>query len=196
MEVLYVHPQTLRLFRGDSMSRLERKLPITRVRRRLSAMTGRHPTQTTLPADDLKPAWRVACVAYRSVRQAGHLDQPAWLAARAAIQSLRPDLDEDAAGQAGVGRAQRKTRSSWRGVTPRSRCASCSSARTARICARRRAYLSAQVTVTLASRVSVPRSIGTACGLTARVITIGRGGSLPPSTIVSTSPTSAPAAVA
>jgi hypothetical protein len=62
-------------------------------------MTGRHPTQTSLPGEDLKPAWRVACVAYRSVRQAGHLDQPAWLAARAAIQSLRPDLDEDAAGQ-------------------------------------------------------------------------------------------------
>ena len=61
-------------------------------------MVGDHPTQTTsLPGDDLKPAWRVACVAYRKVRQAGELDRPAWLAARAAIQTLRPDLDERAA---------------------------------------------------------------------------------------------------
>ena len=45
----------------------------------------RHPNQATLPGDDLKPAWRAACVAYRKVRQAGQLDQPAWLAARAAI---------------------------------------------------------------------------------------------------------------
>jgi hypothetical protein len=28
----------------------------------LSAMTGRHPTQTSLPGEDLKPAWRVAYV--------------------------------------------------------------------------------------------------------------------------------------
>ena len=49
-------------------------------------MVGEYPTQTSLPGDDLKPAWRVACVAYRKVRQAGELDQPAWLAARAAIQ--------------------------------------------------------------------------------------------------------------
>ena len=56
-------------------------------------MVGEHPTQTSLPGDDLKPAWRVACVAYRKVRQAGELDHPAWLAARAAIQELRPDLD-------------------------------------------------------------------------------------------------------
>ena len=61
-------------------------------------MTGEHPTQTSLAGDDLKPAWRVACVAYRKVRQSGQLDQPAWLAARAAIQLLRPDLDERAAG--------------------------------------------------------------------------------------------------
>jgi hypothetical protein len=56
-------------------------------------MVGEHPTQTSLPGDDLKPAWRVACVAYRKVRQAGEL------AARAAIQKLRPDLDEHVAGQ-------------------------------------------------------------------------------------------------
>jgi hypothetical protein len=61
-------------------------------------MVGEHPTQTTLPGDDLKPAWRAACVAYRRVRQAGQLDHPAWLAARAAIQNVRPDLDENAAG--------------------------------------------------------------------------------------------------
>ena len=65
----------------------------------MTAMVGEHPTQTSLPGDDLKPAWRVACIAYRKVRQAGKLDQPAWLAARAAIQELRPDLDEHAAGQ-------------------------------------------------------------------------------------------------
>ena len=52
-------------------------------------MVGEHPTQTSLPGEDLKPAWRVACVAYRKVRQVGELDQPAWLAARAAIQELR-----------------------------------------------------------------------------------------------------------
>ena len=62
-------------------------------------MVGEHPTQTSLPGEDLKPAWRVACVAYRKVRQSGQLDQPAWLAARAAIQELRPDLDEHVAGQ-------------------------------------------------------------------------------------------------
>jgi hypothetical protein len=61
-------------------------------------MVGEHPTQTTLPGDDLRPAWRVACVAYRKLRQAGDHDHPAWLAARAAIQLLRPDLDERAAG--------------------------------------------------------------------------------------------------
>ena len=69
------------------------------VGRRVLAMVGEHPRQTSLPADDLKPAWRVACVAYRKVRQAGELDQPAWLAARAAIQLLRRDLDERAAGK-------------------------------------------------------------------------------------------------
>jgi hypothetical protein len=30
-------------------------------------MVGEHPTQTTLPGDDLKPAWRAACIAYREV---------------------------------------------------------------------------------------------------------------------------------
>ena len=57
-------------------------------------------------------------------------------------------------------------------------------------------YFSAQVMVTLASSVSVPRSMGTASAFIARAITIGRGPSPPPSTIVSTSPTSAPAAAA
>ena len=65
----------------------------------MTAMVGEHPTQTSLPGDDLKPAWRVACIAYRKVRQAGKLDHPAWLAARTAIQQLRPDLDEHVAGQ-------------------------------------------------------------------------------------------------
>jgi hypothetical protein len=34
-------------------------------------MVGEHPTQTTLPGDDVKPAWRAACLAYRKVRRAG-----------------------------------------------------------------------------------------------------------------------------
>lgn len=55
-------------------------------------MVGEHPTQTTLPGNDLKPAWRAACIAYRKVRQAGQLDQPAWLAARAAVLEVRPDI--------------------------------------------------------------------------------------------------------
>ena len=43
-------------------------------------MVGEHPTQTTLPGEDMKPTWRVACRAYRKVRQSGELDHPAWLA--------------------------------------------------------------------------------------------------------------------
>jgi hypothetical protein len=62
-------------------------------------MVGEHPSQTTLPADDLKPAWRVACVAYREVRRQGELHFPAWRKARAAIQELRPDMDEEEAGR-------------------------------------------------------------------------------------------------
>jgi hypothetical protein len=62
-------------------------------------VVGEHPTQTALPGDDLKPAWRVACIAYREVRCTGQLDQPAWVAARTAILSVRPDLDERSAGQ-------------------------------------------------------------------------------------------------
>jgi hypothetical protein len=41
---------------------------------------------------------RLAC-RVRRVSQGGQLDQPAWLAARAAIQELRPDLDQDTAGR-------------------------------------------------------------------------------------------------
>ena len=42
-------------------------------------MVGEHPTQTSLPGDDLKPAWRVACVAYRKVRQEGKsISPPGW----------------------------------------------------------------------------------------------------------------------
>ena len=62
-------------------------------------MVGEHPTQTTLPGDGLRPAWRAACIAYRDVRRTGQLDQPAWLAARAAILNERPDLDEHSAGR-------------------------------------------------------------------------------------------------
>ena len=62
-------------------------------------MVGEHPTQTTLPAATLKPAWRAACVAYREVRRTGQLDHPAWLAARAAVQRTCPDMDEPTAGE-------------------------------------------------------------------------------------------------
>jgi hypothetical protein len=62
-------------------------------------MVGEHPNQTTLAGEDLKPAWRAACIAYRKVRQAGQLDQPAWLAARAAVLAVRPDLGQDDAGR-------------------------------------------------------------------------------------------------
>ena len=40
-------------------------------------VVGEHPTQTTLPGDDLKSAWRAACVAYREVRRTEQLDQRA-----------------------------------------------------------------------------------------------------------------------
>jgi hypothetical protein len=40
-------------------------------------MVGEHPTQTSLPGDDFRAAWRIACIAYRKVRQAGELDHPA-----------------------------------------------------------------------------------------------------------------------
>ena len=62
-------------------------------------MVGEHPSQSTLPAEDLKPAWRAACVAYREARRTGQLDEPAWQAARAAVLSVRPDLDPLTAGQ-------------------------------------------------------------------------------------------------
>lgn len=61
-------------------------------------MVGEHPNQTTRPTHEMKPAWRAACIAYRKVRQTGQLDQPAWLAARAAVLDLRPDFDDHAAG--------------------------------------------------------------------------------------------------
>lgn len=62
-------------------------------------MVGEHPTQTALPAEDLKPACRAACIAYREVRRTGQLDHAAWVAARAAVQVLQPEMDEDVAGR-------------------------------------------------------------------------------------------------
>jgi hypothetical protein len=61
-------------------------------------MVGEHPTQASQPRDDIKPAWRVACVAYRDVRRQGELHFPAWRKARAAVLELRPDLSEREAG--------------------------------------------------------------------------------------------------
>jgi hypothetical protein len=62
-------------------------------------MVGEHPTQTSLPAGDLRPAWRAACVAYREVRCTGARDEPAWNAARAAVLQEFPTLSERAAGE-------------------------------------------------------------------------------------------------
>jgi hypothetical protein len=53
-------------------------------------MGGDHPNQTTLPAEDMKPAY----IAYRKVRQTGQLDQPAHVAARAAVRALHPEMCE------------------------------------------------------------------------------------------------------
>jgi hypothetical protein len=63
-------------------------------------MTGEHPTQAALPGDDLLPAWRAACIAYRKVRRTRQLDHPAWLAARAAVLDAAPSLSEVEAGRA------------------------------------------------------------------------------------------------
>lgn len=57
-------------------------------------MVGEHPSQAAAPQEDIKPAWRAACVAYRDVRRQGELHFPAWRKARAAVQELRFDLDE------------------------------------------------------------------------------------------------------
>jgi len=43
-----------------------------------------------VPTDERKPAWRVACLAYREMRQAGASDQQAHEAAVAAVQSVLP----------------------------------------------------------------------------------------------------------
>jgi hypothetical protein len=57
-----------------------------------------HPTQTRLPVGGMRDAWRAAALAYRTVRQQGASDQPAWLAAREAIRKVRPELDDVSAG--------------------------------------------------------------------------------------------------
>ena len=60
-------------------------------------MVGEHPTQTTLPGEDMKPAWRVARVAYRKVRQSRELDHPAvglmaWSSELRIVETLSADL--------------------------------------------------------------------------------------------------------
>jgi hypothetical protein len=69
-------------------------------------MVSEHATQTTLPGDDLLPAWPAACVAYREVRRTVAKDHPAWLAARAAVHDARPDLDSHAAGAQAIAAVQ------------------------------------------------------------------------------------------
>jgi len=49
-------------------------------------MTERPPT----PTDERKPAWRLACLAYRERRRAGASDQEAHEAAVAAVQRVLP----------------------------------------------------------------------------------------------------------
>jgi hypothetical protein len=46
------------------------------------------------PGDDLKPAWRVACLAYRKVRQTGQLDQRGLVGGKGRHPVTAPDLDE------------------------------------------------------------------------------------------------------
>jgi len=43
-----------------------------------------------IPTDERKPAWRLACLAYREMRQAGASDQQAHEAAVEAVQTFLP----------------------------------------------------------------------------------------------------------
>jgi hypothetical protein len=43
-----------------------------------------------IPTDERKPAWRLACLAYRAKRREGASDQEAHEAAVAAVQSVLP----------------------------------------------------------------------------------------------------------
>lgn len=56
-------------------------------RAHVNAMVGEHPTQTSLPGDHLKPAWRVACVAYRRANSISPAGLPLALPCRNCAQT-------------------------------------------------------------------------------------------------------------
>jgi hypothetical protein len=57
-----------------------------------------HGPQPTLPREDMLPAGRAACVAYRAARRADERDHVAWMKARDAILALSA-IGEEAAGK-------------------------------------------------------------------------------------------------
>jgi hypothetical protein len=62
-------------------------------------MTGTGITPASPAADPDQELRRAVALAYRSVRQQGELDHPAWLAARAEVMRLRPKMTEHEAGK-------------------------------------------------------------------------------------------------
>jgi hypothetical protein len=69
---------------------------------------------------DRLPSWRVACLAYRKVRQRGEFDLPAFFAAVDAFRALRPEVAEreakDEVRRAICWAAAEHTKWFWRGV--------------------------------------------------------------------------------
>jgi len=53
-----------------------------------------------IPTDERKPAWRLACLAYRDKRRAGASDHEAHEAAVAAVQSVLPLSWKEASAEA------------------------------------------------------------------------------------------------
>jgi hypothetical protein len=59
--------------------------------KRNTVTLGRHDRRSpTKPTEQRKPAWRLACLAYRAKRREGSSDQAAHEAAVAAVQSVLP----------------------------------------------------------------------------------------------------------
>jgi hypothetical protein len=56
-----------------------------------------HGPQPILPHEEMLPAWRAACIAYRAARRADDHDHVAWTKARDAILALS-SIGEEAAG--------------------------------------------------------------------------------------------------
>ena len=59
-------------------------------------MSVEHPS---IPTEQCKPAWRLACLAYRAKRRNGGSDQKAHEAAVAAVQSVLPLSWKDASAE-------------------------------------------------------------------------------------------------